>query len=208
MKIILDPGHGLGSRQEGVYDPGAVAVHGGFRYEEASIVMDYAITARAVLRVAGIDAILTRTRTERLVNGQLIVEHTPSPLVQRPKMVAQHDAAALVSLHLNASKDASARGFEVFYRFDHQRPFAETVYRHLAELVRDFMPLRGVKQASFVVLRTDKPAVLIELGFVSNPTDAQFIRPADAVEYRSRRIQVANALERALREYFPRRPNR
>lgn len=207
-KIVLDPGHGLKNRQEGVYDPGAVASHGGFRYEEATIVMDYAITIRAVLRVAGIDAVLTRTRKERLVNGQLVVEHTPAPLSERPKFVETHDAQALVSLHLNASKDATVRGFEVFYRYDYQKPFAEVVYKHLSELVRDFIPLRGVKQSSFVVLRTTKPAVLIELGFITNPSDAQFVRPKDVNEYRSRRIQVANALERALKEYFPSRSRR
>lgn len=208
IKIILDPGHGLDNRRPGVYDPGALAFHGGFRYEEATIVMDYAITMRAVLRVAGIDAVLTRSRAERLVNGQVVVEHTPAPLSKRVSMIEEHQAQALISLHLNASEDTSARGFEVFYRFDYQKPFAEVVYKHFAELVRDFMPLRGVKQAPFAVLRTTKPAVLIELGFVTNANDAQFIRPLDVQEYRARRIQFANALQRALSEYFPKRARR
>lgn len=57
-------------------------------------------------------------------------------------------------------------------------------------------PSRGVKQAGFVVLwHTAMPAVLVELGFISNPTEEQYLR----TEYGQ--TMLASGLFRAVRDY-------
>lgn len=55
---------------------------------------------------------------------------------------------------------------------------------------------RGVKQAGFWVLwRTSMPSVLIEVGFLSNPTEEKYLND------RLGRIYIASGIYRAFREY-------
>jgi len=72
---------------------------------------------------------------------------------------------------------------------------AETVQRSMARVHPG--PSRGVKQAGFVVLvRAYMPAVLVELGFGTNPDEAEFL--ADPASHRS----LARALTDATVEYL------
>jgi len=74
--------------------------------------------------------------------------------------------------------------------------------QHLAESVEDQFEnragrkSRGVKQAGFYVLYgASMPAILVELGFLSNPSEAAFMRSEDGQAY------LASAIFRAIRDY-------
>ena len=55
---------------------------------------------------------------------------------------------------------------------------------------------RGVQQAGFLVLwRTAMPSILIELGFISNPTEERFLASEDGQTY------MASAIYRAFRDF-------
>lgn len=72
---------------------------------------------------------------------------------------------------------------------------AEVVQRQLGAIHPG--PNRGVKQANFAVLRTAyMPAVLIEIGFVSNPTEASYIGST------RRQRELAGAIAKATMEYI------
>lgn len=72
---------------------------------------------------------------------------------------------------------------------------AATIQDHLREMHPG--PSRGVKQANFAVLRTSfMPAVLVEIGFGTNPTEATFLNDS------ARQRRIADAIADAAVEYL------
>lgn len=58
-------------------------------------------------------------------------------------------------------------------------------------------PSRGVRQAGFLVLwRTSMPAVLCEVGFITNPQEEKYIGSAEG------QMAIARAIHEALRQYL------
>jgi N-acetylmuramoyl-L-alanine amidase len=78
----------------------------------------------------------------------------------------------------------------------------QTESEHLASMIEDQFSgrvrrhSRGVKQAGFLVLwRASMPAVLVELGFLSNREEARFLASDQGQDH------LASALFRAIRDY-------
>jgi hypothetical protein len=75
---------------------------------------------------------------------------------------------------------------------------AELVQSHLKEVHNG--PDRGVKQAGFAVLNTARrPAVLVELGFSTNPDDAELMTTSRG--QRALASSIADAIVAYLREF-------
>lgn len=93
-KIVLDPGHGG-------KDPGAIGAGG---IAEKDIVLSIAKRLAVKLKnEMGIQVVLTR-KDDRLV-----------PLEDRTAMANAEDADLFISLHMNASPNAEAKGIETYY---------------------------------------------------------------------------------------------
>ncbi len=106
------------------------------------------------------------------------------------RRTAAPNAACFVSIHCNAHAIRTANGIETFhFAMGHHRSaaLAGTLQRHLVDwlVLRD----RGVKTANFQVLRqTTVPAVLVELGFISNPTEEALLESEQGRERAARAI--------------------
>jgi N-acetylmuramoyl-L-alanine amidase len=93
-KIVLDPGHGG-------KDPGAIGIGG---VAEKDIVLNVAKKlARKLKAELGVQVVLTRN-DDRFV-----------PLEDRTAMANNEEADLFISLHVNASANADARGIETYY---------------------------------------------------------------------------------------------
>ena len=104
-RIVIDPGHGG-------HDPGTRA-HG---TTEAAVVLDIALRLERLLKKeSGLDVVLTR-RTDVFI-----------PLEQRTVIANREGADLFLSIHANASRNASARGVETYYLSFASSPDAETV---------------------------------------------------------------------------------
>lgn len=152
MKIIcIDPGHGG-------KDPGAT--DGGV--QEKDVVLNVAKKIRVFLEARGCTVTLTREM-------DVFVE-----LSDRAHMANAAKADLYVSIHCNSVRDnARATGMEV-YHYTHASEASKRAARVIYDKLLPVCGLkgRGVKAKDLAVLReTAMPAVLVELGFISNDSD-------------------------------------
>lgn len=152
MKIFLDPGHGGNN-------PGAVAASG---LQEADVNLDVALRTGRILQSNGYEIMYSRT------------EDTTVSLRERAEMANSWGADYFVSIHCNANVNTAIMGTESFYYREGSiaQSFAQVVNNALVAQIetKDL----GIFQANFAVLRlTYMPAILVELAFISNPTEAE-----------------------------------
>ncbi len=168
--VVVDAGHGG-------HDPGARSRHGP---PEKVLALDTALRLKRRLQSAGFRVVMTRS-TDQFI-----------PLGGRVDIASRYRNAVFVSVHYNWAHRSGADGVEVFYYDPKSKGIAASVQK---ELIRLPATNRGVKKASYHVLRNSKiPAILVEGGFVSNPTEGKKLGDA---AYRERVAQaIANGLIR------------
>ena len=198
--VVLDPGHGG-------KDPGAVGANGGYE-KTVNLVVSRLVAEE--LRAANLKVTMTRT-------GDCFVD-----LNDRPAVGNRLRADVFVSIHADSAVNKTARGFTLFVchtkysdasraslvcrEYDLGYGSVRSILtanrersKHLASLIRLQMRKvpstvdRGTQLGAFRVLRRSIcPAVLVELGFMSNAVEAR--RLADPA-YRKR---LASAVARGI----------
>jgi N-acetylmuramoyl-L-alanine amidase len=183
--IIVDPGHG-GADQGNVADDGLT---------EASVVEDLAARLEGRLAASGALPFLTR-------GG----DACPDPAT-RAAFANAAEADLLVSLHCDAAPSPGCNGVATYYFgwTGGDGRHVSTVGERLADLAQreivartDLLDCRTHPKTWALLRRTRMPAVQIELGYLSNPTDATRLGSAEF------RDAVAEAILAALtRLYLP-----
>ena len=172
--VFIDAGHGG-------HDPGTIGLRG---TREKDVNLDIALRLAKLLNEQGVKTVLCRDQ-------DFFVE-----LADRESQGAGSGADVFISLHTNSSSDQSVAGIETFHNGvkSASNRLAETIQTVLAQNLG--VPDRGVKTANFAVLRGNPlPAVLVEVGFLSNPDNESLLRQAF---YRDR---IASILVEALAAY-------
>lgn len=146
--ICIDAGHG-GT------DPGAV---NGKYYESAANLSILKALGRLLTR-AGYEVIYTREKDVYL------------SLAERCKISNAENAAAFISIHLNAATNKNASGVETWI-YKGCGATAKKLSKEIQEnlIAETGAKNRGVKSSAslYVLKKTKAPAVLIECGFISN----------------------------------------
>ncbi|MCD8914958.1 MULTISPECIES: N-acetylmuramoyl-L-alanine amidase [Staphylococcus] len=102
---------------------------------------------------------------------------------------------AFISLHNDALKSPEANGVTVYWFKKQQEGLAEALSMSIQK--KGLLSPKGARQENYQVLRQSKlPAVLIELGYISNPTDEMMIRD------KLHRQVLEQAIVDGLRMYF------
>ncbi|WP_214690700.1 MULTISPECIES: N-acetylmuramoyl-L-alanine amidase [unclassified Exiguobacterium] len=176
--IVLDPGHGG-------KDPGAV---NGSLYEK-TIVLDVTKRVEAYLRSKyDYNVRLTRSTDVYLT------------LDQRVAAAKSLRGDLFVSMHVNAAGSSSAKGVETFYSSQsahsaRSRVLASNIQSNLAGKMSG-MSNRGVKTANYYVITYNTmPSALVELGFISSPTDLTYLRSNTS------RQQMAEGVAEGIAKY-------
>lgn len=155
VKVFIDPGHGG-------KDPGAL----GNGLQEKNINLSVALRVGDILKRHGIEVEYSRTT-------DVFVE-----LRDRAKKANDNSADIFVSIHVNSFNNSVAQGVETF-SYTGNAKGAQLAKSIQDSLIRDklYTRNRGIKTANFAVLRLTKmPAALVELGFITNPEDANILR--------------------------------
>jgi len=182
MKVYVDPGHGGA-------DPGAVG-HG---IKEEDIALAVGLRVADILKRHGVQVKMSRTTD---VGKSLRV---------RTDEANAWGADAYVSIHCNAAASASAEGFEVWHTVFVEQSKGDELAKAIIKYLDQLTPLknRGPKSKRgssgrdylHVIRETRMPAVLVEMGFVSNAKDAAYMRSADG------QAAIAEAIARGVVEW-------
>ncbi|MEM9018886.1 MAG: N-acetylmuramoyl-L-alanine amidase [Verrucomicrobiota bacterium] len=150
-RVVIDPGHGG-------KDPGSNA----FGLVEKELTLDLATRLEKILKGHGFEVELTR-------RSDVYIE-----LVERAEIANAEPGTIFVSLHFNAHTDRSISGTETLY-WPGSAPSRTLASYIQSELGRRLVTRnRGFKPERLKVLEeTERTAVLIECGFISNRWESQ-----------------------------------
>jgi N-acetylmuramoyl-L-alanine amidase len=167
--IVIDPGHGG-------KDSGAVGVNG---------ILEKDVVLKIAKRIVELNETEFKNQFEIYLTRY---KDTLISLGDRTKLAKILKADIFISLHCNHSDNPNARGVEVFVskkRGKYSRESVLLAYDLQKGLKQGVgFESRGVKFANFQVLRETNdyfPSVLLELGFLSNWDEAEFIGIEESV---------------------------
>lgn len=188
--VAIDAGHGGP-------DPGAIGMSGA---REKEITLAIALKLEEILNHAGIITVMTRTGDYDLVRGADVPHRQREDLIRRAELVNNSGAQLFLSLHANSFPEAAWSGAQTFYSADDEHGFGLATYIQAA-LVRELRDLganrRRAAAADLRILRdVDVPAVVVEVGFLSNPAEEALLQRAD---YQGR---VAQAIANGVLAYM------
>ena len=168
--VVIDAGHGG-------HDRGGIA---GQRVSEAMMNLDVAQRLKAVLQASGYRVVMTR-------DSDVFI-----PLGGRVAIGNSYRDAIFVCIHFNATPRRGASGIETYFYSSQSLPLASAIHYYVARGAPSAN--RGVRRRGFYVLRNTRiPSVLVECGFLTNPTEAQYALNA---AYRQKlAVEIAHGIQ-------------
>ncbi|PRX23256.1 N-acetylmuramoyl-L-alanine amidase [Orenia metallireducens] len=155
MKIIIDPGHGG-------KDAGAV---GEFSCEK-DINLKLAKLIEFLLEHLGYEVKLTRDK---------------NCLPIWAERVESSEEDIFISIHCNGAPNESAQGIETFYYVGSKqgKQLAQSIHKSLIKVTESVDRLVKDNDDLYVLKRTKCPAVLVEVGFITNQYEEKLLNSAE-----------------------------
>lgn len=161
--VVIDAGHGG-------RDPGTSGTLEGKELYEKTVNLEIALKVKKLLEKQGITVIMTRDSDTYLT------------LTERSDIANINDAVIFVSIHANWATSDTATGYEIYYSNLNNNSTTGLSSKELADSIKEALSKnistrnRGTKTADHVVTKTSyMPAVLIELGFMSNAEELELM---------------------------------
>ncbi|ABW19753.1 N-acetylmuramoyl-L-alanine amidase family protein [Alkaliphilus oremlandii] len=192
--ITVDPGHG------GI-DGGSSS----FGLLEKDVNLQISLKLRKTLVNKGIHVVLTRDSDVSLESkSDLNSSRYRRDLHARKTIIDQSNSAAFVSVHMDAYKNSNARGIKIFYyeTSNESKQLAQSICDKVNKMVfNEFLKTTEVKAelgtGDYYLLRTAQaPGVIVETGFITNPTDNSLIQREDYQNI------IAKAIADGIEEYL------
>ncbi|WP_102344848.1 N-acetylmuramoyl-L-alanine amidase [Bacillus sp. Marseille-P3661] len=177
-RIVIDAGHGA-------HDPGAVGVTG---LNEKTVNLVVAQKLANLLQDAGAEVTMTRNSDTFLA------------LSERVAIAHRNDADAFISLHADSFK-ATSQGSTTFYHsgknpsWQQSKQLSDITIKKIVAALGTVN--RGSNDKSLHVIReTEIPAILVELAFLSNPTEEAMLKSDES------RQKAAQAIYESFVEFY------
>ncbi|MDI3547158.1 MAG: N-acetylmuramoyl-L-alanine amidase [Halanaerobiales bacterium] len=178
--VVVDPGHGsidTGTSHGNIYEKDINLQIGRYLNQE--------------LKKVNIIPIMTRTK------DKLYMDSRRKDIRHRPEVAKEKKADLFISIHANNFPSSQPSGSQIFYKpgSELSKILAEKIRTEMIKLRKENN--RCIKSGDFYVLnQAPCPAVLIEVGFLSNPVDRQkLINP----KYQQ---ALAVSIKRGIVNYF------
>ncbi len=186
--IVLDPGHGG-------YDAGCKGLKLGVK--ESHVNLSIALYAQAYLTDWGYKVVLTRTKDAALVSPT--ASYKRQDMDKRLQLIADENAAIVVSIHCNSYPSALRRGTQVFWYKDKDETLAGALQSRLNDtlnLPKGLRPYQALWGDYYLARYSPCPTAIVECGFLSNPEDEALLA---SEEYR---MTVGYQIAWGIREYL------
>lgn len=165
--IIIDPGHGGD-------DGGATAND----ITEKDVNLAISNILADLLKVNGYNVQMTRTDDTSIeTEGNTLRERKVSDMKNRLKIYNSNENNVVISIHQNKFEQEKYYGAQIFYSTNNENSsdLAETVKNSIVNLIQP-ENTRECKKATkdiYLLYNSKVPSIIVECGFLSNPTEAQ-----------------------------------
>lgn len=181
--VILDAGHGG-------WDPGKTGALG---KDEKNINLAVMEKLQQYLEQGGATVFITRATDEALGSKKR------TDMAERKKIANESNGDILVSIHQNAFPSTGAKGAQVFYHKSSEdgKNLAELIQERLKANVDGENKRLAKQNSDYYILRTTEiPAVIVECGFLSNPSEEQLLNDE------AYQTKLAWAIYLGINDYF------
>ncbi len=172
-KVVLDAGHGgsdYGAIREGI--------------NEKDITLDVTQRVESILRSKGYKVALTR-------KNDVYVS-----LEDRVDFSEKEEPEIFVSIHVNSAVSTDPSGIETHYYHEYSKELAEVVHKHLVKEIPNTKNRGLFKSKFYVINHTTVPAILVEMGFLSNENERNELLTDN------RKQKTAKAIAEGIIEYL------
>ena len=172
-KVVLDAGHGgtdYGAIREGI--------------NEKDITLDVTQRVDAILRSKGYKTALTR-------KNDVFVS-----LEDRVNISEDENPEVFVSIHVNSATATEPNGIETHYYHEYSKDLADIVQKRMMSEMKESKNRGLFKSKFYVINHTTVPAILCEIGFISNEAERNELITD------SRKQKTAKAIAEGIIEYL------
>lgn len=172
ITFVIDAGHGG-------EDGGATSCSGVL---ESHINLQIAVKLEDLFHFLGYQTVMIRkTDVSVYTEGKTIAQKKISDLKERVRIVNETEGAFLISIHQNIFADSRYAGAQIFYNdVGDTKKVAHQLQQNLIAALNPGSN-RQCKAADGVYLmqHTNKPGILVECGFLSNPEEERKLRAGE-----------------------------
>lgn len=167
--IVIDAGHGG-------RDDGSTGVSG---VKESEVNLKIAKALEKQLKTLGIKVVMTRSDGNGLYDANA-TNFKASDMAKRIEIIEKAKADMVISIHCNSYVNSIECGAQVFYQEGDEisQSFAEATQSQLINIL-DNARSNANKGDYYILKESPCPAVLVECGFLSNPTEEKLLNTAD-----------------------------